>query len=666
MASYADEIAALRGTRPATLAGLFKNRSFFRLWRAMLVSSLGDWTGFVAITALVTRLGGARAGYAITGVMLARLLPSLVFGPFAGVFVDRFDRQKLMVFADIGRGTGYAAMAFVGELWLIYVLSFSVECLSLVWVPSRDASIPNIVSRRQLSNANSMGLFTSYGTLPLGGIVFTALAGLADGIGGFIDYFEESPESLALLLNSVTFAFSAYMIWGLELPERSRRGNGGLRPAQAWEDLRDGIRFLRDHAFQRAMTIGVVLAFTGVGSVIALGPIFAQNTLGAGQAGWGILVTSVGLGLAAGMISVGFLERVIEKETVFPLAMIAAAGLLVVLAMMPNIALAAMLTAVMGSVAGLAWVAGYTLLHENVGDEFRGRTFATLAILSRFGLLASLAGFPALAQALGDHSIAIGDAEIDLAGTRLALWFGAAVVLAGGVSARQGLRRGRRSRPQPLQLRPDLRRSERKGVFIVFEGVEGSGKGTQVELAKEFLEGEGHDVLVTREPGGTPLGEGLREVLLGDQPLDARAEALLFAAGRAQHAVAVIRPALERGQLVICDRYVDSSLAYQGVGRGLGEQDVLSLSAWATQGLFPDLVILLNIDPEEGLERSGGEDRFETEGEEFHEQVADAYLRIADEHPERFVVVDALGTPEEVHERVREAIKRFLRGQEGS
>jgi dTMP kinase len=159
------------------------------------------------------------------------------------------------------------------------------------------------------------------------------------------------------------------------------------------------------------------------------------------------------------------------------------------------------------------------------------------------------------------------------------------------------------------------------------------------------------------------MGEQLREVLLGDQPLDARAETLLFAAGRAQHVVTVIRPALERGKVVLCDRYVDSSLAYQGVGRGLGEPDVLSLSAWATQGLFPDLVILLNIDPEEGLERSGGEDRFEAEDEAFHQRVAEAYLHIADDHPERVVVVDALGEPKEVHERVQRAITRFLRGQ---
>lgn len=664
MASIAEEIAALRGTKPATMGGLFKIPSYNRLWRAMLVSSLGDWIGFVAVTDLARRLGGARAGYAITGVMLARLLPSVVFGPLAGVFVDRFDRKKLMVIADISRGVGYATMPLLGSLWGIYVLSFGLECMSLLWTPARDASIPNLVSRRQLTNANSIALVTSYGTLPLGGIVFTALAGISLGLAGAVPYLGESPEALALWLNGLTFAFSAWMIWGLDL--RDRRPIGKLRAGQAWADLVEGIRFLRDHPFQRAMTSGIVLAFVGVGSVIAIGPLFAGNTLGAGTTGWGILVTSVGVGLALGMVSLGWIGKVVEKETLFPLAMVGTAGLLVVLAAMPNIALAALVTAVLGAGTGVTWVTGYTMLQENISDEFRGRTFATLTVLVRVGILASLAGFPALADAVGNHRLGLFGVSIELAGTRIALWGGAGIALAAGLFARRGLRRSRRSRPQPLALRPDLRRGDRPGIFIVFEGVEGSGKGTQVTRAREYLESIGFEVLVTREPGGTELGERLRQTLLDrDQTLDARAEALLFAAGRAQHVVSVIRPALEKGKVVLCDRYVDSSLAYQGHGRGLGEHDVLSLSAWATQGLFPDLVILLNLDPETGLARAEGEpDRFESESEDFHMKVADAFLHIADEHPERFVVVDGGGSTDEVHERVRQALDRFLKRSE--
>ena len=170
-------------------------------------------------------------------------------------------------------------------------------------------------------------------------------------------------------------------------------------------------------------------------------------------------------------------------------------------------------------------------------------------------------------------------------------------------------------------------------------------------MAEQHLREAGHDVIVTREPGGTELGEKIRQVLLDPKTgkVDARSEALLFAAARAQMVTSVIRPALAEGKVVICDRYVDSSLAYQGSARGLGEQDVLTLNVWATQGLFPDLVILLHVEPERGLLRSTeAPDRMEMEGQDFHAKVADAYLKIAEEHPERFVVVDAEAGPEEV------------------
>jgi dTMP kinase len=147
--------------------------------------------------------------------------------------------------------------------------------------------------------------------------------------------------------------------------------------------------------------------------------------------------------------------------------------------------------------------------------------------------------------------------------------------------------------------------------------------------------------------------------------VDVRAEALLFAASRAQHVSRVIRPALEDGKIVLCDRYLDSSLAYQGTGRGLGEHDVLSLNVWATQGLFPDLVILLHLEPDRGLARIGEEqDRIEAEDESFHAKVADAFLKIADDHPERFRVIDADAPPDVVHTRVREELLRFLQGDE--
>jgi dTMP kinase len=322
---------------------------------------------------------------------------------------------------------------------------------------------------------------------------------------------------------------------------------------------------------------------------------------------------------------------------------------------------------VLGFFCGGTWVSGYVLLQENVPDEYRGRTFGSLTVLGRLGLFVSLVAFPALAAIYGDHEAHVGGQRLDLSGTRLALATVGLGVIAAGILTRLGLRRHRLSKPVPLTLVPRLRRPPAAGLFVVFEGVEGSGKGTQIERAAAFLRERGCDVLVTREPGGTEVGEALRELLLSVDTgrLEPRAEALLFAAARAQHVATVIRPALAEGKVVLCDRYVDSSLAYQGWGRGLGEQDVLTLNVWATQGLFPDLVILLHLEPEEGLRRIGrAPDRIEAEGPGFLDKVSDAYLRIAEEHPERFVVVDAGRPEEEVAAAVREALLRLLKERE--
>jgi dTMP kinase len=336
---------------------------------------------------------------------------------------------------------------------------------------------------------------------------------------------------------------------------------------------------------------------------------------------------------------------------------------------MPRILIAALLTIPMGFGAGLAWVTGYTLLQENVSDEFRGRTFGTLTTMVRVGLFVSLLFFPAVQAALAVRGVHVGSYDLS---TRLALWIGAAITATGGFSAMRGMRWQRVARPRPLGLAPRVRSFDRSGVFIVFEGVEGSGKGTQIPRAKAFVESRGHHALVCREPGSTSLGERLRETVLDPATghLDPRAEALLFAAARAQLVTSVIRPALEEGKVVLCDRFVDSSVAYQGVGRGLGEEDVLSLNAWATQGLFPDLVLLLHVDPDVGLERAerGGAvpDRIEQEGTPFLAKVSDAYLHIAEEHPERFVVVDAARPPDDVERDVRMAIAKVVgRAEQG-
>ncbi|ALE93839.1 thymidylate kinase [Arthrobacter alpinus] len=185
------------------------------------------------------------------------------------------------------------------------------------------------------------------------------------------------------------------------------------------------------------------------------------------------------------------------------------------------------------------------------------------------------------------------------------------------------------------------------GLFIAFEGGDGAGKSTQAALLTQALTETGHVVVRTREPGGTPVGEKLRSLVLdhGQGEIDARCEALIFAASRAAHTVQVIAPAMARGQIVISDRYIDSSIAYQGAGRGLGTRDVAQINEWATANLWPDLTVLLDVAPLDGRKRrtagDAAEDRMESEPDGFHADIRQAFLDLAGEHPDRYLVLAA-------------------------
>jgi dTMP kinase len=202
-----------------------------------------------------------------------------------------------------------------------------------------------------------------------------------------------------------------------------------------------------------------------------------------------------------------------------------------------------------------------------------------------------------------------------------------------------------------------------KGVFITFEGLDGCGKSTQMELLANGLRELGYVVLVTREPGGTPLGESIRALLLDPRHhgMSAQTEALLYAAARAQLVHKVIRPALEDGQVVLCDRYLDSSLAYQGYGRGLGTDDIVTLNVWATECLFPDLTLFLDLDDSVRTGRLASvPDRLEAEDPEFHHRVGEGYRKLLSLHRHRIKRIDARGTASEVQERVRAVVEQEL------
>lgn len=204
-------------------------------------------------------------------------------------------------------------------------------------------------------------------------------------------------------------------------------------------------------------------------------------------------------------------------------------------------------------------------------------------------------------------------------------------------------------------------------LFITLEGPEGSGKTSAIKIVKERLEKEGYQIIMTREPGGTPISEQIRNVILNKEntAMDPRTEALLYAASRRQHLVEKVWPAVKEGKIVICDRYLDSSLSYQGYARGLGIDEILNVNMYATEGTYPNLTLLFDIEPEKGLARISANsnrevNRLDLEKLSFHKLVREGYLKLAERFPDRFVIIDASKPLEEVANNAFLAIKQRL------
>ena len=309
-------------------------------------------------------------------------------------------------------------------------------------------------------------------------------------------------------------------------------------------------------------------------------------------------------------------------------------------------------------------VTGFTMLGLEVADEVRGRTFAFVQSLIRISLVLVLATAPIAAAAIGKHTFKFNDFETTYNGAAFTM------LAAGIIGVIVGIISYRTMRDRPnVSLWSDVLSAFRgelggitddmhPGTFISFEGGEGSGKSTQTQLLKDYLESNGESVLLTREPGGTPLGKKLREILLDNKTgnISPRAEALMYAADRANHVYSLINPALKAGKVVITDRYLDSSVAYQGAGRVLLPAEVARISRWATESLIPSLTIILDIPAAKGLSRLQSRDRLEAEPLAFHERIRQEYLNIANSDPERYFVVDASSSVEEIHEQILERV----------
>jgi dTMP kinase len=342
--------------------------------------------------------------------------------------------------------------------------------------------------------------------------------------------------------------------------------------------------------------------------------------------------------------------------------------------------------AILGSLAGIAYATGNTIVGLEVDDATRGRTFAffqstiqviLFLVIAVSGVVAS--GFTKLISDItGSGNVQIGQVVYHSVGQNVVLLLAAGVAAACGITAyrkmddrkgvplRQDLMRAIRREPMFAVAQQQAAGSAapaRRGLLIALEGGEGAGKTSQARSLAIWLRDQGYDVMTTHEPGGTKVGMRMRAMLLdtAHAGLDPRAEALMYAADRAEHVTTVIKPALARGTIVVTDRYVDSSLAYQGAGRCLPLGDVTRINRWATDGLTPDLTILLDLPPAAGLNRRArSADRLEAEPADFHNRVRVGFRQLADAEPGRYLVLDATQPPDAISREIQQRVRELL------
>jgi dTMP kinase len=670
--------------------GVLSIKPFRRLWIALSLSSLGDWLSIVALTALAPSLasGGAVAkSSAVGGVWLATLLPALLFGPLAGALADRMDRRTLMIAGDVIRGLLFVSIPIFPNLTWIYIAKFLAGVATQFWSPATSASIPNLVPPDKLERANQLSLLTTYGTAPLAAGVFSVLALVSEGLSRVTPLFHTSNVDLALYFNAASYGISALTVYFIrEIPKRS--ASDKISAPSAAKSIWEGWRFIRRTPVVRGLVLGMVGAFAAAGVVVGMGYQYITATLHGGSAGWGLVFAAIFVGMALGMGLGTKLLGDFSRRRLFGVSITAAAIPLALIGLIPNLVVVTLLVVLLGALSGIAYSTGFTIVGLEVDDDTRGRVFAFFQSSIQIILLTVIAVVPFLSAAFtrliaglnGTGNVKIGSAVYASAGQNAVILLAALVAFLLGVRAyrqmddrkgmplRDDLLAAVRNEPlpsigEPVHLNGNAPGGPPPGLLIAFEGGEGSGKTTQARLVAIWLRELGYDVEKTHEPGATKIGMRLRALLLDTSHtgMSPRAEALMYAADRAEHVASVIAPALARGAVVITDRYVDSSLAYQGAGRNLAVDEIARFNRWATGGRIPDLTILLDMDPMAGLSRRArSADRLEAEPADFHLRVRAGFLALARAEPARYLVLDADRPPAEITRDIQERIRELL------
>jgi Thymidylate kinase len=602
-----EEFAGQRRLRRENaLLALVRIPVFRRVWAAIAFSSFGDWLGLLANTALAQQLTHHQShltqGAAVGGVFIVRLAPDLLFGAFAAALADKLDRRKTVIVCQLAAGLLYASIALGYNLVWLYVAQFLVEAAGLFTQPAMQVIWVAIVPRRLLATANQVSLMSVYGTVPVAAGVFALMSAanrLLTGNQGNVSNNVNAAIVAALLLNALTFFVAAATVF------LSRR-DIPVRPAAREHEqsvfslLREGVSFVRGNPLIRGLYVGVVGAFAAGGLTVGVAQLWVA-TLSAGAAGWAIMFGTVFSGLAVGMLIGPKMLPSHSRSRVFGLAIGCAGITLLAMSVIRDFVLADLLAALVGVFSGMAWIIGYTLIGHEVEDRLRGRTFAFVLSSVRVMLLLTIAAGSVIAGFIGSHSIKVGESSrLRFSGPGLTLLIGGLVALAVSYYATSRATRSR-TRLRDIVRRRLIRfglgrRHEHQGLFVSVEGVDPVTTAGYAALLANAVRARELVPVETGEPTDSPVGRRVAELLQtapGSDGVEPETAALLSAADRAEHVASLIRPALDRGAVVICDGYVLTSLAQHGGGLGADVERIRGVNAWSTGELMPDLSLVV-------------------------------------------------------------------------
>ncbi len=693
---FTDALAA--DSRERAVGALLRVPTLRKLWTAQFTGAVGDRLGLLALLALAVQAeavqqalgGGYRGvGFAIAIVFVLRLLAGLLFGavllgPLAALTSPQgvLNRRWTMIGADAVR----LALFVVAPLWIDWVPTTALSWLLVtvfvtgvcerIWTIAKDGAAPALLpaqpsdgvrpGRDHLAALRRLDLRTGFVALPIAAAGLIVAALLNNVLGVWSLWFGLHHVALGSYVAAGLFAASIAVLSLLELPDvvtpRPHSPLEGLRlPKGPIGAERGRTKALPTLVLASAAVAGAIAAAVSVA-------VLQAYDLGGGPVAFGLLVLALTGGTVVGIRTAHRLLPGLSRRRLLGLA-IALTGLsLLLTGLVADPATVLMLSLLAGLAAGVAANTAHVLIDQEAEEVRRARTSTHLHAVVRCATALAAVGAPVAAALIGRHRVVDGAFTFTHAGAAFTLMLVGALLLP--VAA---LVLGKLDDRQGVPLRRDLREALRgadpaeagasHGFFLVVEGGDGAGKSTQVEALAEWIRAKGHEVVVTREPGATAIGKRLRSILLdvANSGISHRAEALLYAADRAEHVDSVVRPALERGAVVISDRYIDSSVAYQGAGRDLAPTEIARISRWATDGLVPHLTVLLDIAPHTARERfTEAPDRLESEPAEFHDRVRRGFLTLAAADPARYLVLDAAQEPETLTRLARHRLDQLL------